>query len=254
MSKPLVANHGFKKVVIGDAELWCGDALQILNHMINDGLQVDAVVTDPPYSSGGTFKGDRAGKTSSKYLNSAQHGIYDEFTGDNRDQRSYAFWATIWLHMCQQLLKSGGVASVFTDWRQLPTTTDIFQSGGLLWRGIGVWDKTQGCRPHKGRFRNQAEYFVWGSNGPMNPARDVYAPGVFTASPNSEPKQHIAGKPAVMLEWVLSICGDVILDPFMGSGSTGVAALRTGRKFIGIELMDSHFETACQRLEKAQQS
>ncbi|MCZ5321894.1 hypothetical protein O5699_04105 [Escherichia coli] len=55
---------------------------------------------------------------------------------------------------------------VFSDWRQLPALTDAFQAGGVLWRGLVVWDKTQASRaPHTGYFRHQAEYVVWGSNG-----------------------------------------------------------------------------------------
>lgn len=241
-----------QKVEIGNATLYQGEALSVLEAIANSGLKVDAMITDPPYSSGGTFRGDRTQKTSTKYQNSESHGIYDEFTGDNRDQRSYQHWAALWLTQCQRIIRPGGIAALFTDWRQLPTTTDAMQAGGLVWRGIGVWDKTLGCRPQKGRYRNQAEYFVWGSNGPMVDASEICGPGVIRYAPNAEPKHHIAGKPTKMLEEVLTICGNTVLDPFMGSGSTGIAAVRSGRKFIGIELMPSHFETACKRLEEAQ--
>lgn len=52
---------------------------------------------------------------------------------------------------------------------------------------------------------------------------------------------------------MLPICGNVIVDPFMGSGSTGVAAIQTGRKFIGVERDPRYFEIACRRIEQAQQ-
>jgi site-specific DNA-methyltransferase (adenine-specific) len=87
---------------------------------------------------------------------------------------------------------------VFTDWRQPPTTTDAVQAGGCVWRGIGVWDKTFGCRPARGRFAAQAEYFVWGSKGAMPYERAVEClPGVFTHtvkhSEKAPPEQQALG-------------------------------------------------------------
>lgn len=241
-----------QKETIGKATVYQGESLEILQYLAEQGQQVDAMITDPPYSSGGTFRGDRMQKTSTKYQNSENHGIYDEFSGDNRDQRSYAHWCALWLFQAQQIVRPGGIAALFTDWRQLPTTTDALQAGGFVWRGVGVWDKTLGCRPMKGRYRNQAEYFVWGSNGPMVNASEICGPGVIKYAPNAEPKHHIAGKPTKLIEEMMGICGGVVLDPFMGSGTTGIAAVRTGREFIGIELMQSHFDTACKRLEAEQ--
>lgn len=237
-----------EKVVIGNAELWYGDALFVLDEITEI---VDAVITDPPYSSGGQFRGDRTRATSDKYQSSEQRGLYSEFSGDNRDQRAHGYWCTLWLARCHAITKQGGIASVFTDWRQLPTTTDAFQAGGYVWRGIGVWDKTEGCRPQKGRYRNQSEYFVWGSSGPMID-EGVCAPGVFRYSVASAEKQHIAGKPQRMLQDLLTICGNLVLDPFMGSGTTGVACMETGRRFIGIEINRQYFDIACDRIDASQ--
>ena len=111
-----------------------------------------------------------------------------------------------------------------------------------------VWDKTEGTRPQLGRWRNQAEYLVWGSNGPRA-LEGAVAPGVFRQAVGSEDKHHMAGKPIAMLRGLLKPCGGMILDPFMGSGSMGVAALQSGRRYIGIELDPGHFDAACRRLE-----
>ncbi|MDP2794373.1 MAG: hypothetical protein Q8O25_09895 [Sulfurisoma sp.] len=73
---------------------------------------------------------------------------------------------------------------VFSDWRQIPVTTDAMQAAGVTWRGIAVWDKTGGARPYKGGFRSQAEYIVWGSKGPLKGER--YSPGVFRVNPRSQ--------------------------------------------------------------------
>jgi site-specific DNA-methyltransferase (adenine-specific)/modification methylase len=67
-------------------------------------------------------------------------------------------------------------------------------------------------------------------------------------------KEHPTQKPIVLMEWCLSFIPDakIILDPFMGSGTTGVACMNLGRKFIGIEREPKYFDMACQRLENAQ--
>ncbi len=232
---------------IGSATLYLGDCREVLPTL----GAVDCVVTDPPYSSGGQFRGDRTGITSDKYQSTEHRGLYSEFAGDTRDQRGYLAWCSLWIAQAHAITRPGGICALFTDWRQLPTTTDAMQAGGFVWRGIGVWDKTEAARPQKGRYRNQSEYFVWGSRGPM--ADDgPCAPGVFRYSVGSEEKHHIAGKPSTLIEDMLQICGHTILDPFMGSGTTGVAAARLGRSFIGIEIDPTHFATALRRIEQAQ--
>jgi DNA modification methylase len=68
-----------------------------------------------------------------------------------------------------------------------------------------------------------------------------------------EKKQHPTQKPLEIMKWCLSFLpeADTILDPFMGSGTTGVACVKTGRRFIGIELDPDYFEIACKRIEDA---
>ena len=234
------------KVVIGDATLYLGDCMSILPTI----EKVDAVITDPPYSSGGMMRGDRMASTSSKYQSSEHVGLYPEFGGDTRDQRAYLVWCTLWLGLAMSKTAAGGILACFTDWRQLPTTTDAIQSGGWVWRGIGVWDKTEAARPQKGRYRNQCEYFVWGSSGPLKD-QGPCLPGCFRYSAQSEQKHHITAKPVALMADMLAICGETILDPFMGSGSTGVAAMKAGRKFIGIERDPAYFEIACKRIQEA---
>ena len=71
---------------------------------------------DPPYSSGGNVR-DKAQATSSKYQSSEHRGIYPEFQGDTRDQRSYLAWSTLWLGRARELVAPGGLVGVFSDWR-----------------------------------------------------------------------------------------------------------------------------------------
>lgn len=237
---------------IGDATLYLGDCLEILPTL---GL-VDAVICDPPYSSGGMVRGDRMGSTRAKYQSSQVEVEHPEFTGDNRDQRGFHAWASLWLMYALDITKPGGVAVLFSDWRQLPTMTDALQSGGWVWRGIVPWDKVN-ARPMPNRFRAQCEYAVWGTNGPRDFSMGEgaeYHPGILTEKPPAnDDREHSTQKPAGIMATLCRIApaGGVVLDPFMGSGTTGVAALGIGRRFIGIEKSQAIFDIACRRIEAA---
>jgi site-specific DNA-methyltransferase (adenine-specific) len=230
-------------------ELYQGDCLDVLKTLPTG--SVSAVVTDPPYSSGGMFRADRNASTKTKYgegLPGARS--YPEFTGDCRDQRSYLIWANFWLSECLRIAAPGAPVLLFTDWRQLPTMTDAIQVGGWVWRGIAVWDKTEAARPDRGRFRHQCEYVLWGSKGSMGRRSDAAClPGLFRHPVRASDKFHQTGKPTVLMEDLLKIVpAGVVLDPFMGSGSTGVAALRRDLGFVGIEAGAEYFAIAQERL------
>lgn len=232
-----------------------GEALATLQTLPD--ASVDAVITDPPYSSGGNFRSDRMrpGKEKcegSGYVNGAPPIDRPDFDGDNRDQRAYAYWCALWLGECLRIVKPGGACCLFTDWRQLPTTADALQSGGWVWRGIGVWDKTEAARPQRGCFRSQCEYVVWGSKGPLANEGECL-PGVWRQSVIADPKHHVAGKPVPIMRGIVRICppGGVILDCFMGSGTTGVACVREGRDFIGVEINQEYHAIACRRINEA---
>jgi site-specific DNA-methyltransferase (adenine-specific) len=234
------------------SEIIHGEALAVLRMLPSD--SVDAVITDPPYSSGGQFRGDRMANTNDKYVQVGTQIDRPDFDGDNRDQRAYAYWSTLWLSECLRIAKPGSPVCLFTDWRQLPTTTDMLQSGGWIWRGIAPWDKTEGCRPTMGRFASQCEYVVWGSRGPMSERTEVGClPGVFRCYLKQSDKHHVTGKPTEVMRAVNRICvpGGVILDPFCGSGTTGVAAVRDGYGFIGIEQKRAYADISRERINNA---
>ena len=148
-------------VTIGNATLYQGDCLEIIPTLSG----IDAVLTDPPYSSGGQFRSDRTSSPSSKYVSSGSHFTYrQEFSGDNRDQRAFLVWASIWMSMLLRVSNTGATMCAFTDWRQLPTMTDAIQCGGWVWRNLVTWWKP-GVRMQRGRFSSSAEYVVYASAG-----------------------------------------------------------------------------------------
>jgi site-specific DNA-methyltransferase (adenine-specific) len=230
-----------------DCRLYLGKALRVLAALPDS--SVDMLCTDQPYCSGGLMRSDRNLDPRLKYAVASKEG-QPGFSGDNRDQRSYQLWLSFWLEQAERVCKPGAPVIMFTDWRQLPATADALQAGGVVWRGIIPWDKTECCRPELGRPRTQCEYMLWGSFGPYR-AWDgcPVLPGLVRAAVRSEEKFHLTGKPPQVMEAAAQLCppGGWILDPFMGSGSTGVGALRAGRRFIGGEQAPEHVETAAER-------
>lgn len=223
----------------GGSVLYRGDCYPLLRELPSD--QVDAVITDPPYCSGGMTRGDRSQATSAKYVLTGTALARPEFSGDTRDQRSFLTWATLWLAECLRVTKPGGYLMVFSDWRQLPIMSDAIQAGGWVWRGIHVWDKTEGSRPQMGWFRSQCEYVLLASKGSMGKEQDravrVCAAGIWRGPRTAADRAHMTGKPVGLMNHLMSVLPTpaIVLDPFTGGGSTGVAALESGRDFIGVE-------------------
>ena len=103
-----------------------------------------------------------------------------------------------------------------------------------------VWDKMT-SRPQKGRFRQQSEYVIWGSNGPIPISPPVGClPSVFRYA-NPQNRTHVTEKPLQLMRDLVKICvpGGRILDPFCGSGTTVLAAVQKGYEAVEIEVTDA---------------
>lgn len=228
-------------------EIYKGNALDVLR---GDVGRFDAVITDPPYASGSTLAGKQV-STATKYTNAKKKCPFPDFCGDAMDARS-------WSHMMRELLEAarekstpGAPLAIFIDWRNLPTLTDAIQWAGWSLRGVAVWDKVS-SRPQKGRFRQQAEFLVWGSNGHMPVDRGVPClPGVFRANNvQGAERIHQTQKPLEIMREIVKITapGGRILDPFAGSGSTLAAARAEGYDAAGIEVHGEIAAAAAERL------
>jgi site-specific DNA-methyltransferase (adenine-specific)/modification methylase len=218
---------------IGDATLYLGDCREIAPSIV-----ADAVVSDPPYGqdykvntfyAGGTRENavlQRNGKTLKVRPN-----VYPPIVGDKSP-----FDPSPWLARTPEVLLWG--AHKFAD--RLPP-------GAWL-----VWDKVP-----TGKIRDQGDgEAAWlNREQPMRIYRllwDGLCVGVGARHEVTAGQQryHPAQKPEALMMWCLSfIRGATIFDPFMGSGTTGVAALRFSRKFIGIEIEERWFDVACRRIE-----
>lgn len=217
-----------QKEVIGNAELYHGDCLEIMPII----GKVDAVVTDPPYGLGNKHNGGGGGaKSNWKHRPEVAKG----FDMQRPDKQYF----DLMREMSGVTLFWGG--NYFAD--ILPP------SMGWL-----VWDKgLEG-------FTTSDFEMAWTSRN--NAARRMrYACGNERGfAPKSKEDRefinsHPTQKPVIVMQWCIQQIGSpaTICDPFMGSGSTGVAAVNMGLKFIGCELERKYFDIACKRIEKAQQ-
>lgn len=239
-----------------ETQLLQGDCLEEMEKLPD--AWADLVLTDPPYSSGGLYPGDRKRSTRNKYTDEGHNGAsrFPDFSGDNMDQHSFTGFMRMALAKARKKSKEGAVLAVFIDWRNMGAMIDALQMAGWIYRGIVVWDKGM-ARNTPGRFRQDCEFIVWGTNGSkpvdwtpgFKALRGFYSEKIVS----SKEKHHQTEKPVSLLEKLMEICPEhgSVFDPFMGSGSTGIVCVNTGRNFIGIELSEEIFRVAKARVEEA---
>jgi site-specific DNA-methyltransferase (adenine-specific) len=232
-----------KEELADGVTLYCGDCREILPTL----GKVDVVVTDPPYSSGARTDSER--QVRGAMLRSMED--QDWFSHDAMTTWGFNWFIRGVFSELRQTLSEGAHVYIFIDWRQTPNVYGMMESCGYRVNHCLVWAKT-----HFGMgtyWRNQHENIVFASNGMPAPMRDRGKGSVLTFK-NIAPgdRAHPTEKPVdLLLDIIDAIPGDVVFDPFMGSGSTGVAALRSGRKFVGSEINPHHFDIACRRISEA---
>lgn len=222
-----------------------GDALDVMHTL--GASSVDAIVTDPPYCSGSVGETQR---TAAKVQGLRRDQRHAWFVGDNMGTAGLVFLLRSMAFESVRVVKPSGSIVVFCDWRQVSNIAPAIESAGLRFQNMLVWDK--GSMGLGLGFRCQHELALHFTNGaPEYHAADVG--NVLRASrvPTDE-RQHQAQKPVDLLMSIVRVVapeGGLVLDPFAGSASTGVACLRTGRRFLGIERDPLHALRGIHRLE-----
>jgi len=215
-----------KEVIIGDCRLLLGDCMEIM--LLLD--KVDAVVTDPPYGIGAD-KGKKQVYTSFKGAKKQIMNSYaDEWDSSRPDKVVFQMMEDISKY---QIIWGG---NYFAD--LLPA------SGKWFW-----WDKCQ-TMPTYGDGE-----LAWTNLSGTTPKKFTYANNKLRAL--RIPILHPTQKPLALMKWCIEQLPKetvTILDPFMGSGTTGVACAKMGRRFIGIELDEGYFDIACKRIQAAYDS
>lgn len=234
-------------------EIVHGDCLRYMAGLA-DGC-IDAIITDPPYASGGNTQRNKA-TPASKYVLTGTAKKYPDFDNDTRDMRAHFVWSLEWMREAYRVVRRRGWMMCFSDWRQLPLTSDALQVAGWGVRGMVVWDKTEASRPSLGMFRNQCEFILIATKGllPAEQAREVRTTpaGVFRHYLHPANKLHVTGKPVPLMAHLMQVlpAGSRILDPFAGAGSTVLAAAELGHRCVGVELSAEYADIAAARLQE----
>ena len=222
--------------------IYHGDAFAVLESLAAD--SVNAVVMDPPYASGVRAE---AHKTTSGAM---VRGVKWRQKPIENDQMTTAGF--IWMMRevafeAQRVLVDGGSVLSFIDWRNWPNLLGAIESTNLRVNQMVVWNKVMYAM---GRgYRAQHELVLWASKGPATVV-DHSVGNVLSHKriPNDD---HPAAKPVGIMTDLLRVpttIADLVLDPFMGSGTTLVAAKNLGRRAIGIEVEERYCEIAAKRL------
>jgi DNA modification methylase len=223
--------------------IYHGDCLEVLDSL---DVSVHAVVTDPPYASGVRAE---VNKTSSGI---SLRGAKWNAKPIENDQMTTAGYVWMMREMCwriRPLMIEGASLLAFIDWRNWPNLLGAVESTNLRINNMVVWDKVVYAM---GRgFRAQHELILHASYG--TPRVVNYATGNVLTHQRVSNEYHPAPKPVPLLRDLIRMPteeGDVVLDPFMGTGPTLVAAKDLGRRAIGIEIEEKYCEIAAQRLSQ----
>jgi DNA modification methylase len=207
-----------EKVVIGDAELWQGDCAEILNSI----PFCDLVLTDPPYGIGESSKKQKT--RGSLVYPPTDYGFYDWDQSPPKKELLNAIIAK-----AKHAILWGG------NYFGLPAASKIL-----------VWDKIS-----NGDF-SDCELAWTNLPGAVRIFRHMWT-GYLRDSERNVQRVHPTQKPVVLMGWCLGFApqAQVVFDPYMGSGTTGVACARLNKKFIGIERDQRYFDISCERISQA---
>jgi DNA modification methylase len=212
-------------------ELRLGDCLKILPELVEG--SVDAIITDPPY--GIDYQSARREKSQRK--------------AKIANDRQPFIW---WLREGHRVLKDGGGLLCFCEWRYQEVWKMAIETAGFTLRSQVIWDRDwHGLGDLKAQFAPQHDVIWFATKGkfafpngrPHSVIRQRRIGAEGLVHPNEKPVELMRS-----LTRAVSLEGEIILDPFMGSGTTGMAAVETGRKFIGVELNEDYFYLAQARI------
>jgi len=219
---------------IGDCTLYLGDNRDLLPTL----PEVDHVISDPPYGNDDTHAGHLSGVV---LRNGEPAGQALGFDGISSAE--LLDMASQWVSLARRWV-------VFScEWKHVSKLDEA----GLLVR-FGIWRKPDGAPQFTGDRPGTGWEAVAICHRPGRKQWNGGGSHAFWSVPKAGRYGHPTEKPVPLFSaWVRDFTnhGDTILDPFMGSGTTGVACVKLGRKFIGVEIEPKYFDIACRRIEAA---
>lgn len=217
---------------------------------------VDLLITDPPYNLGNFMKSRNTN------LKAMRENFFGAAGWDNMNYDEWLVEMERFFGCATKLMKKGGALIMFMSLMKTETIVQLAQKHGFYYKTTGVWHKRNPIpRNMNLHFVNSTEgwlYFVYDKrtgtfNNDGKAIHDFVETAVVPASEKSFGK-HPTQKPEELIEFFLKLLtneGDTVLDPFMGSGTSGVVARKLKRNFVGVELDDKYFANAKRRIEEA---
>lgn len=228
-----------------DIRLLQGDCLELMRGIPSE--SVDLILTDPPYkivSGGCTNKG---GVATSGILSRTAAEVRK---GTLFKHNSITF--AEWLPEVFRVLKNDSHCYIMINGRNLTELQSECEKVGFKYQNLLVWNKGN-VTPNKW-YMNQCEFILMLRKGKAKNIRYMGTSTLLNIQNIIGKKVHPTEKPPALLEILIrnsTECGGVVCDPFMGSGSTCVACVNTGRRFLGMELDSEYFEIAGKRINEA---
>ena len=220
-----------------------GDCLSIMKDIPSE--SIDLVVTDPPYR---TISGGNKSKWVSGYPNSVLSKNDGKiFTYNNINHLT-------WIKECYRVLKNNSHIYIMTNLLNLFSLQKLTEQVGFKLHNLLVWEKNN-ANANRWYMKN-CEYILFLRKGEAKTINNPSSKTIHKFNNIIGCKKHPTEKPVSLIElYITNSCkeGDLVLDPFMGSGSTGVACLNINRRFIGIELDEVYFNIANERIKQNQQ-
>ena len=230
-------------------KIYNNDSYNQIDTFLFENVMVDHIITDPPYNISqdnnfGTMTNPRTGVDFGAW----DRGKFDLFS---------------WIPQYANILKQNGSMIIFCSYRYLSYIIDMLESDSckMVVKDVIVWQKKNPMpRNIERRYVQDMEFAIWAvrknAKWVFNKLPNVsYNRAFFSTSivAGSEKLGHPTQKSLELMKKLILIHtkpGELILDPFMGSGTTGAASLELGRSFIGVEMSEEYFLMAKNRLER----
>ena len=238
-------------------ELYNADCIEEMDRLISKGLQVDTIITSPPYNKKGFTK---VKKTSGSNHTWGKYSIDYSSYNDDLPEEEYIKWQLLFFEKCFQLLKENG--SFFYNHKPIRANNKIVfhpytlierQKNFLLYQEI-IWNRKNSPNVRNDVLLPTTERIYWLVKGKpvVNKSNLMlnFRSEVWDIAPRVD-KTHPATFPYTLASNCILLTtkeNDWILDPFMGSGTTGIASKALNRNFIGIELDKNYYEIAKLRM------
>lgn len=228
----------------------CGDCIKVMKD-IPDGV-VNVIVTSPPYnlknSTGNGMKDGRGGKWSNAKLING----YSNY-GDNMPHKEYVEWQKKCLKEMMRVLSEDGAIFYNHKWRVqnglIQNREDIVSEFPV--RQVIIWKRKGGINFNPGYFLPTYEVVYLIAKSGFRLAKKANAHGDVWEFAQELDNPHPAAFPVSLIERIVSsTTGKIVMDPFIGSGTTAVVAESLGRKYIGIDISDEYCKMAGERLER----